>query len=144
MSAEASAAALRTGAVSAAVDPYRKRLANDSKDFTLALVQLAEYNVKHPDSFNLPSPPDTAALEALSRWRRDAAHAQARVRAVAPNSPGRQLAARWLKALIAALDLQRQALSIVDPVLAADAATRARRKIDESNRLERRLEMSLA
>jgi hypothetical protein len=144
MSADASAPEVRSGAVSAAIDLYRKQLANDSKDFTLALVALAKYNAKHTDSFNLPSPPDTAALEALSRWRRDAQHAQARVRAVAANSPGRQLAVRWLKALISALDLQRQALSIVDPALAADTASRARRKIDESTRLERRLERALA
>ncbi len=144
MSAGASATTVGAGAVSAAIDPNRKRLANDSKDFTLALVSLARYNATHASSFNLPSPPDTAALKALSRWRRDVQHTQARVKAVAHDSPGRQLAIRWLKALIAALDLQRQALSIVDPALAAEAATQARKKIEESSRLERRLERVLA
>ncbi|HJX33339.1 MAG TPA: hypothetical protein VJ257_03995 [Solirubrobacterales bacterium] len=130
--------------MSAAVDPYRTRLADDSRDFTVALLALAKSNVKSPGSFNHPSPQDAVALHALAHWRRDAQHALHRVRAVASDAPGRNLAEKWLKAMIAALDLQRQGLSLIDPNLAADAGGLARKRIAESHRLEERLDRVLA
>ncbi len=135
---------VKTAAVSAAIDPYRTRLADDARDFTVALLALAKSNAKNSGSFNQTSPQDKAALKALARWRRDAQHALHRVRTVTAGAPGRNLAERWLKALIAALDLQRQALSLVDPNLAADAARSAGQRIEEYLRLENRLDQVLA
>ncbi len=133
-----------TAAVSAAIDPYRTRLADGSRDFALALLALAKSNVKDPSSFNQPSPQDAVALHALAHWRRDAQHALHRVRGVAPGTPGRKLAEKWLKALIGALDHQRQGLSLIDPNLAADAAGLARKQTAEFHRLEARLDRELA
>ena len=144
MSSIRSAGGARATAVSAAIDPYRTRLADDSRDFSVALLALAGANVKSPGSFNQPSPQDAVALHVLSHWRRDAQHALHRVGTVASGAPGRNLAKRWLKAQIAAVDLQRQTLSLVDPNLAADAARLARKRIAESHRLEARLARVLA
>lgn len=138
------AAGAQTSPVAAAIDPYRARLDDDAVDFTLALLALAKANAKGTAGFNQPSPADAVALHALARWRRDAKQAMQRVRAVAPGAPGRALAESWLKALISALDLQRQGLSLVDPALAADAARRARKQIAEYQRLEARLDRELA
>lgn len=138
MSPAASTERAGQAAVLAAIDPYRASLADDSKEFTLALLALAQSNVNGA-GFNQASPQDAAALQALAHWRRDAHHALNRVRAVASDAPGRKLAERWLKSLIAAVDLQRQGLSLVDPNLAADAARLARKRIAESHRLEERL-----
>jgi hypothetical protein len=63
---------------------------------------------------------------------------------VGPNSPSKNLAEKWLKALIAALDFQRQGLSLADPTLAADAARSARDRIAACHRLEARLDRELA
>lgn len=134
------AASVKASPVSAAIAPYRTRLAEDSKDFTLALLALAKSNARGSAGFNEPSPQDGVVLHALGKWRRDAQHALRRVRAVGPGSPGRKLAESWLKAMIAALDLQRQALSLVDPGLAAEAATSARKSIAEYQKLQARLE----
>ncbi len=46
--------------------------------------------------------------------------------------------------MIAALDLQRQALSLADPNLGADAARSAHKKIAEYHRLEERLNRVIA
>jgi hypothetical protein len=119
------------------------RLEEDARDFTVALLALAKSNVKAPGSFNHPSPQDSVALHALAHWRRDARHALRRVRSVASDAPGRGLAEKWLKALIAALDLQSQALSLIDPTLAADAARLSRRRIAEYHRFEERLDREL-
>lgn len=131
-------------AVSAAIDPYRGRLADDARDFTVALLALAKSNARNSGSFNQTSPQDQVALKALAHWRGDAQHALRRVRTVASNTPGRNLAERWLKALIAALDLQRQALSVLDPVLAAGAARSAAERTRQYLRLEGRLDRMLA
>jgi hypothetical protein len=136
--------AAQTAAVAAAIGPFRTRLTEDAGDFTLALLALAKANAATPGSFNVPSPQDAVALHALAHWRRDAQHALRRVKAVAGGAPGRILAEKWLKALIAALDLQRQGLSLVDPSLAADAGRRARKLIAESHRFEARLDRELA
>jgi hypothetical protein len=80
----------------------------------------------------------------LSRWRRDAQHALHRVRTVPAGASGRNLAEMWLKAMIAALELQRRSLSLVDPNLAADAARSAGQRIEEYLRLETRLDQVLA
>jgi hypothetical protein len=143
MSATASTAQAKAAAVSAAIDPYRAGLADDSMEFTLALLALAKSNVKGA-GFNQASPQDAAALQALAHWRRDAHHALTRVRAVASGAPGKKLAERWLKSLIAALDFQRQGLSLVDPNLAADASRLARKRIAQAHRLEERLARVLA
>jgi hypothetical protein len=135
---------IKSSAVSAAVDPYRIRLGNDSVNFTMALLALAEANAQNGGSFNRPSPEEAAVLTALAHWRRDAQHVLKRVRGVSAGAPGRGLAENWLKALIAGLDLQRQGLSLVDPNRAADAARLARKRIAESHRLEDRLESVLA
>lgn len=82
-------------------------------------------------------------LHALTHWRRDAQHALRRVKAVAAGAQGRSLAEKWLKALLSGLDLQRQALSLIDPTLAADAGRRARKRIAEAHRFEARLDREL-
>jgi hypothetical protein len=130
--------------LSVAIDPYRGRLAEDAGDFTIALLALAKANAKRGGTFNAPSPEDAVALHALAHWRRDARHALARVKALAHDTPGRPLAEKWLKALIAALDLQRSALSLVDPTQAAEAGRQAHVRIAESHRLEESLNRVLA
>jgi hypothetical protein len=144
MSRSETAGRVKTAAVAAALDPYRPLLAEDSRDFTVALLALAKANAKGTSAFNQASPQDAAALQSLAHWRRDARHALKQVRAVASGAPGRSLAEKWLKALIAALDLQRQGLSLIDPNLAADAGRLARKRIAESHRLETRLDRVLA
>lgn len=131
-------------ATAAAIDPFRTRLTEDAGDFTLALLALAKANAATPGSFNVPTPQDAVALHALAHWRRDAQHALRRVKAVPSGAQGRSLAEKWLKALLSGLDLQRQALSVIDPALAADAARRARKLIAEAHRFEVRLERELA
>ena len=133
-----------TAATAAALDPFRTRLTEDAGDFTLALLALAKANAATPGSFNVPTPQDAVALHALAHWRRDAQHALRRVKGVPAGTPGRSLAEKWLKALLAGLDLQRQALSLIDPNLAADAGRRARKLIAEAHRLEARLDRELA
>jgi len=144
MSPTRSSGEVKASAVSAAIDPFRTRLADDTRDFTVALLALAKSNTKNSGSFNQPSPQDKAALKALARWRRDAQHALHRVRTVASGAHGRKLAEKWLKALIAALDLQRQALSLVDPNQAANAARSAGERTAEYVRLENSLDKELA
>ena len=129
--------------VATAIDPYRERFAEDASDFTLALLALAKANANGATGFNEPSPQDAVALHALVGWRRDAQHALRRVRALDPDVSGRALAISWLRALTAAIDLQRQGLSLVDPAAAADAARRARKAIVKSHRLEARLDREL-
>jgi hypothetical protein len=131
-------------AIADAIDPYRGRFDEDAKNFSLALLALAKSNAKQARAFNQTSPQDKAALRVLARWRRDAQHALHHVRAVPASAPGRSLAERWLKALIAALDLQRQALSLLDPTKAAEAAKAAGSRIEEFQRLEVRLDQVLA
>lgn len=131
-------------ALAAAIDPYRTRLANDAMSFTTALLALAKHNAQQGGSFNETSPEDLAALKALARWRADGQHALLRVRGASSSDPhDRKLAVRWLKALIAAVDLQRQALSLVDPESAAAAARSAGKRMDEYFHLESRLEEAL-
>jgi hypothetical protein len=130
--------------VSAALEPYRARLAEDASDFTLALLALAKANAKGTAGFNEPSPQDAVTLHALAHWRRDAQHALKRVEAVSAKAPGRDLAIRWLKALIAGLDLQRQGLSLIDPAAAADASRRAGEAVGRIYRLEARVDRELA
>ena len=129
--------------VAAALDPYRARLAEDAADFTHSLLALAAANAKGTAGFNEPSPQDAVALHALTHWRRDAHHALKRVEAISAKGPARGLATKWLKALVAALDLQRQALSLIDPAAAADAARRASSAVSRINRLEVRLDREL-
>jgi hypothetical protein len=138
------APAAGTAAIAAAVGPFRTRLAEDSADFTVALLALAKANAAAPGLFNVPSPQDAVALHALAHWRRDAQHALRQVKAAPAGAPGRSLAEKWLKALIGGLDLQRQALSVVDPNLAADAGRHAHKLIAESHRFEARLDRELA
>ena len=142
MSAAAESAGVST--LSAVVDPYRSQLANDSKEFTLALLALARASSKPNVNTSAPSPEEAAALKALAHWRRGAQHALRRVRVAGGGAPGRKLAERWLKTMIAALDLQRQALSLADPNLGADAARSAHKKIAEYHRLEERLNRVIA
>jgi hypothetical protein len=144
MSPTRSSGEVKASAVSAAIDPFRTRLADDARDFTVALLALAKSNTKNSGSFNQPSPQDKAALKALARWRRDAQHALHRVGTVASGAHGRKLAEKWLKALVAALDLQRQALSLVDPNQAANAARSAGERTAEYLRLENSLDKELA
>jgi hypothetical protein len=133
-----------SAAVAAAIDPYRTRLADDAMDFTLALLALAKFNAANSGSFNQTSAQDKAVLKALADWRRDAQHALRKVRTVDSGAPGRNLAERWLKALIASLDSRRQALSLLDPDLAADAASSAAERTKQYLRLEGRLDRTLA
>jgi hypothetical protein len=132
-----------SGTVEAALDPFRIRLGEDAADFTRALLALAKANAKGSAGFNTPSPQDAVVLHALGHWRRDAQHALKRVKALSPAIRGRGLAQQWLKALIAALDLQRQGLSLVDPAAAAEASRRARSAIVKSQRLEAQLDREL-
>jgi hypothetical protein len=138
------AGGVKAAAVSAALDPFRSRLEDDARNFTMALLALAKSNAKSAGSFNQASPQDKAALKALSRWRRDAQHALHRVRTVPAGASSRNLAEKWLKAQIAALELQRQSLSLADPNLAADAAHSAGKRIEEYQRLEARLDQVLS
>jgi len=144
MSPTQEAGGVKAAAVSAAIEPFRPRLEDDARDFSAALLALAKSNARGAGSFNQASPQDKAALKALSRWRRDAQHALHRVRTVPTGAAGRSLAERWLKAQIAALELQRQSLSLVDPNLAADAARSAGERVEEYQRLEGRLDRVLA
>ena len=130
-------------AVADAIDPYRSRFDEDAKNFSLALLALAKSNAKQKRTFNQTSPQDKAALRVLARWRRDAQHALHHVRALTGDAHGRSLAEKWLKALIAALDLQGQALSLLDPTKAAEAAKAAGPRIEEYQRLEMRLDQVL-
>jgi hypothetical protein len=143
MSPTQEAGGVKAAAVSSALDPFRSRLEDDARNFTVALLALAKSNAKNAGAFNQTSPQDKAALKALSRWRRDAQHALHRVTTVPAGSVGRDLAEKWLKAQIAALELQRQSLSLADPNLAADAAHSAGKKIEEYLRLETRLDRVL-
>ncbi|HEX2707620.1 MAG TPA: hypothetical protein VHM66_06380, partial [Solirubrobacterales bacterium] len=52
----------QTAAIAAAIGPFRTRLAEDSGDFTLALLALAKANAAGLGSFNVPSPQDAVAL----------------------------------------------------------------------------------
>jgi len=144
MSPTQEAGGVGAAAVSSALGPFRTRLEDDARDFTVALLALAKSNAKSAGSFNQASPQDKAALKALSRWRRDAQHALHRVRTVPTGAAGRSLAEKWLKAQIAALELQRQSLSLADSNLAADAARSAGKRIEEYLRLETRLDQVLA
>ena len=129
--------------VEAALHPYRGRLGEDAADFTRALLALAKANAKGKAGFNTPSPQDAVALHALAHWRRDAQHALKAVKALGPAANGRGLAERWLKALIVALDLQRQGLSLIDPAAAAEASGRAHKAIATAQRLEAQLDRVL-
>jgi hypothetical protein len=133
----------RAESVETAIGPYRALLADDFREFTLALLALAKSNAKHAGTFNGPSQPDAAALEALAHSRHAAHQALTRVRTVPRDAPGKKLAERWLKSLIAGLDLQSQALSLIDPTQAAQAAGLASTQIAESHRLELRLDRVL-
>jgi hypothetical protein len=144
VSAAASTGRVESAAVSKAIDPFRTRFDEDAKNFSLALLTLAKANAKQARAFNQTSAQDKAALRSLARWRRDAQHALHHVRAIPAGALGRSLAERWLKALIAALALQGQALSLLDPGKAADAADSAGRRIEEFQRLETRLDRVLA
>jgi hypothetical protein len=143
MSPEANSSGVGATATAAAIDGYRSQFDEDAKNFSLALLALAKSNAKQTRTFNQTSPQDKAALRALARWRRDAQHALHHVRAIPSAAPGRKLAERWLKALIAALDLQTQALSLLDPNKAAEAARAAGPRIEEYQRLEARLDQVL-
>ncbi len=132
--------AVEETAVAAAIDPYRAGLDAGFREFTVALLALAKSDAKPGGTFNGTSPKDAAALKALAHWRGAAHHALTRVRLVAADAPGKKLAERWLKTLIGSLDLQRQALSLIDPNQAAQVAGLARRQIAESHRLESRLD----
>src|SRR4051794_16206663 len=108
--------------VAAAIDPLRARLPEHTRDYTVALPALAKANAAGSGGFNVPSPQDALALQALALWRRDAQRALHRLRAVAGDAPGKQVAERWLRTMVAALNFQRQSLSLADPTLAAQAA----------------------
>jgi hypothetical protein len=143
MSTAANTGQVEATAVADEIDPYRSRFDEDAKNFGLALLALAKSNAKQVRAFNQTSPQDKAALRALARWRRDAQHALHHVRAVPAGAPGKSLAERWLKALIAGLDLQGQALSLLDPIKAAEAANSAGPRIEEFQRLEAQLDQVL-
>ena len=144
MSASEATASARGRSLSAAIEPYRTRLGDDALRFSDALLVLAKHNAKHSSAFNQASPQDLEALKALGRWRHDAQRALRQVRGADSDAQDRKLAERWLKAMIAALDLQRQALSLADPNQAADAARSAGKRIDEYFHLEARLDQALA
>ena len=110
---------------------------------TLALLALAKANVTGATGFNEPSPQDAVALHALVGWRRDAQHALRRIRTLDSGAPGRGLAISWLKALIAALDFQRQGLSWSTRPLLPPPPGHARKALVKSNRLEARLDREL-
>ncbi|MFN8217909.1 MAG: hypothetical protein U0R71_15045 [Solirubrobacterales bacterium] len=130
--------------VRAALDPFRARLPEHARDYTVALLALAKANAVGGAEFNAPSPQDALALQALLHWRREAHRALRRVRATAGGAHTGRIAERWLKTMIAALDLERQSLSIADPAQAARAAASARRQVSRYHRLEAELERALA
>ena len=130
--------------VAAAIEPLRARLPEHTRDYTVALLTLAKANAAGSGAFNAPSPQDALALNALALWRRDAQRALRRVRAAPAAAPGRQLAEKWLKAMIAALNFERQTLSLADPTLAAEAATAARKQVARYRHLEGKLDGALA
>jgi hypothetical protein len=132
------------GGTAAAIGPYREKLAQDSINFTQALLDAAKGKAESTGTVGAISEHEAAALKALAHWRRDAHHALVRVEAVPADALARGLAVRWLKALISALDRQRQGLSLADPKLAADAARSARSRIVECHHFEERLERELA
>ncbi len=135
-----------TGAsdVAAAIDPLRARLSEHTRDYTVALLALAKANAAGTGEFNAPSPQDALALQALALWRRDAQRALRRVHAVGGGAPGKQIAEKWLKTMIAALNFERQSLSLVDPKLAAEAAASARKQVARYHLLEAKLDGVLA
>jgi hypothetical protein len=143
MSPGATAQLAGTAEVAAAIDPHRGRLADDSVAFTLALLEVAKASAEGSGLFNQTSPQGAAAMRALARWRGDVKQLLKEVKRVPSSATGKKLAQRWLKALIVALNYQRQALSLMDPKLAADASRLAREGIVESHRLEQRLERVL-
>jgi hypothetical protein len=129
--------------VAAAIDAFRARLPEHTRDYTVALLALAKANAAGSGDFNAPSPQDALALHALALWRRDAQRALRRVRAVPGGAPGKQTAERWLKAMIAALNFEQQSLSLADPSLAAKAAASARKQVARYHHLEAKLEGAL-
>lgn len=132
------------GDVAAAIDPLRSRLPEHTRDYTVALLALAKANAAGSGEFNAPSPQDALALQALALWRRDAQRALRRVRAVGGGAPGKAVAEKWLKTMIAALNFERQSLSLVDPTLAAEAAASARKQVARYHLLEAKLDGALA
>lgn len=134
-----------TGAsdVAGAIDPLRARLPEHTRDYTVALLALAKANAAGTGEFNAPSPQDALALQALALWRRDAQRALRRVRAVGGDAPGKAVAEKWLKTMIAALNFERQSLSLVDPTLAAEAAASARKQVARYHLLEAKLDGAL-
>lgn len=136
--------AAKASGVAAAIDPLRARLPEHTRDYTVALLALAKANAAGSGEFNAPSPQDSLALQALALWRRDAQHALRRLRAVAGDAPGKQVAEKWLKTMVAALNFQRQSLSLADPVLAAEAAASARKQVARYHLLEAKLDRALA
>jgi hypothetical protein len=137
-------AATGTSDVAAAIDPLRARLPEHTRDYTVALLALAKANAAGTGEFNAPSPQDALALQALALWRRDAQRALRRVRAVRGAAPGKAVAEKWLKTMIAALNFERQSLSLVDPTLAAEAAASARKQVARYHLLEAKLDGALA
>ena len=131
-------------AVAAAIDPLRSRLPEHTRDYTVALLTLAKANATGSGDFNAPSPQDALALNALALWRRDAQRALRRVRAASGTAPEKQAAEKWLKAMIAALNFERQTLSLADPKLAAEAAAAARKQVARYRHLEGKLDGALA
>ncbi|MGH2938010.1 MAG: hypothetical protein ACRDPE_07815 [Solirubrobacterales bacterium] len=138
--------ATQTGAspVAATVDRYRGLLAEDASDYTVALLALAKANASGTAGFNSPSPQDAVALSVLARWRRHAGHAAKRIGTLPADSNGKELATRWLTSLIASLDLQEQALSLIDPAAAADASRGAAAALLRTKHLQARLERKLS
>lgn len=136
-------AARSSPALSAAIEPYLSRLAADAFAFSQALQSLAKYDAENATSFNQPSARDKAALKALAHWRRDAQHLLRKVRSADSDRQDKKLAERWLQAMLATVDLQRQALSLADPNEAARAARSAGKRMDEYFHLETRLETAL-
>lgn len=130
--------------VAAAIDSLRARLPEHVRDYTVALLALAKANAAGSGEFNAPSPQDALALQALVVWRRDAQRALRQLRAVPGGLPGREVAEKWLKTMIAALNFQRQSLSLVDPTAAAEAAASARRQTTRYRLLEAKLDRVLA
>jgi hypothetical protein len=144
MSASRATGSAKGTSLSAAIEPYRTRLGDDALRFSDALLVLAKHNAKQSSAFNQASPQDLEALKALAHWRHDAQRTLRRVKGARSDVQDRKLAERWLKAMIAALDLQRQALSLADPNQAADAARSAGKRIEEYFHLEVRLDQALA
>jgi hypothetical protein len=137
-------AAARAMDVAAAIDALRARLPEHTRDYTVALLALAKANAAGSGEFNAPSPQDALALQALALWRRDAQRALRRLRAVSGDAPGKQVAEKWLKTMVAALNFQRQSLSLADPTLAAQAAASARKQTARYHLLETKLDRALA